>query len=150
MNGLKVILLVVAVLVVGQIADWSVADHLVIALLVILAVAWIWTKLSLRGVSVVRKTGADRAQVGQSLRETLAVRNAGRLSKLWIELMDRSTLPGHDPGRVINVPGRSAVEWDTRTVCVRRGRYHLGPVELRSGDPLGIFTSRLEFGETPR
>jgi uncharacterized protein (DUF58 family) len=76
------------------------------------------------------------------------VRNAGRLSKLWIELMDRSTLPGHDPGRVINVPGRSAVEWDTRTVCVRRGRYHLGPVELRSGDPLGIFASRLEFGET--
>jgi uncharacterized protein (DUF58 family) len=31
---------------------------------------------------------------------------------------------------------------------VRRGRYHLGPVELRSGDPLGIFASRLEFGET--
>ena len=34
-------------------------------------------------------------------------------------------------------------------VCVRRGRFHLGPIELRSGDPLGIFTSRLEFGETP-
>ena len=44
---------------------------------------------------------------------------------------------------------RSAVEWDTRTVCVRRGRYHLGPIELRSGDPLGIFTSRLEFRDTP-
>src|SRR3954466_9602996 len=149
MNGLKVILLVVAVLAVGQIANWSVADHLVIALLVILAVAWIWTKLSLRGVSVVRKTGADRAQVGQALRETLAVRNAGRLSKLWIELLDRSTLPGHDPGRVVTVPGRSAVEWDTRTVCVRRGRYHLGPIELRSGDPLGIFTARLAYPETP-
>jgi hypothetical protein len=65
MNGLKLIFLVVAVLAVGQIANWSVADHLVIALLVILAVAWIWTKLSLRGVSVLRKTGAHRAQVGQ-------------------------------------------------------------------------------------
>ena len=31
MNGLKVILLIVAVLVIGQIADWGVADHLVIA-----------------------------------------------------------------------------------------------------------------------
>ena len=66
MNGLKVILLIVAVLVAGQVADWGVADHLVIALLVILAAAWIWTRLSLRGVSVVRKTGADRAQVGQA------------------------------------------------------------------------------------
>ena len=89
MNGLKVILLIVAVLVIGQIADWGVADHLVIALLVILAAAWVWTRMSLRGVSVVRKTAADRAQVGQSLQETLAVRNAGRLSKLWIELMYR-------------------------------------------------------------
>ena len=131
MNGFKVILLIAAVLLIGHVADWGVADHLVIALLVLLAAAWLWTRLSLRGVSVARKTAADRAQVGQSLQETLAVRNAGRLSKLWIELMDRSTLPGHDPGRVVTVPGRSAVEWDTRTVCVRRGRYHLGPIELR-------------------
>ena len=79
MNGLKVILLIVAVLVIGHVADWAVADHLVIALLVILVAAWVWTKFSLRGVSVVRKTGADRAQVGHSLHETLAVRNAGRL-----------------------------------------------------------------------
>ena len=148
MNGLKSSCSFVAVLVVGQVTDWGVADHLALALLVLLAVAWLWTRLSLRGVSVVRKTGADRAQVGQSLRETLAVRNAGRLGKLWVELLDRSTLPGHDPGRVVTVPGRSAVEWDTRTVCVRRGRYHLGPIELRSGDPLGIFTSRLDFAET--
>jgi hypothetical protein len=67
MNGLKVIVLIVAVLVIGQIADWAVADHLVIALLVILAAAWVWTRMSLRGVSVVRKMGAARAQVGQSL-----------------------------------------------------------------------------------
>ena len=149
MNGLKVILLIVAVLAIGQITDWSVADHLALALLVILFAAWIWTRLSLQGISVARKAGADRAQVGQALGETLTVRNGGRLGKLWIELMDRSTLPGHDPGRVVTVPGRAAVEWDTRTVCVRRGRYHLGPVEVRSGDPLGIFTSRLEFADTP-
>ncbi|MBW3632511.1 MAG: DUF58 domain-containing protein [Chloroflexi bacterium] len=149
MNGLKVIFLIVAVLVIGQITDWGITDHLAVALFVILVAAWIWTRLSLRGISVVRRAGADRAQVGQSLRETLAVRNGGRISKLWIELMDRSTLPGHDPGRVVTVPGRSAVEWDTHTVCVRRGRFHLGPVELRSGDPLGIFTSRTEFSETP-
>lgn len=148
MNGLKLIVLFIAVLVVGQVTGWGVADHLAVALLVVLVVSWIWSRVSLTGVTVVRRTGADRAQVGQALQETLAVRNASRIGKLWVEVLDRSTLPGHDPGRVVGVPGRSAVEWDTRTVCVRRGRYHLGPIDLRSGDPLGIFTSRTEYPET--
>ena len=149
MNGLKIGIIIVAVLVLGQVTEWSVADHLALALLVLLVAAAIWTRLSLRGISVVRTSGSDRAQVGQTLRETLAVRNAGWLTKLWVELLDRSSLPGHDPGRVVTVPGRSAVEWDTRTVCVRRGRYHLGPVAVRSGDPFGIFTSRLDYPDTP-
>lgn len=148
MNGFKLIVILIVVLAIGQITDWSVTDHLAIALLVVLVAAAIWTRLSLRGVSVVRKSGADRAQVGQTLRETLAVRNAGRLGKVWVELLDRSTLPGHDPGRVVSVPGRAAVEWDTRTVCARRGRFHLGPIEIRSGDPLGIFASREDIPET--
>ena len=133
-NGLKVIVLIVAVLVIGQVTDWGIADHLALALLAILVLAWIWTRLSLQGISVVRKAGADRAQVGQSLRESMAVRNGGRLGKLWIELMDRSTLPGHDPGHVVTVPGRSAVEWDTRTVCVHRGWLPYGP-DLRVPHP---------------
>ncbi|MBA2598511.1 MAG: DUF58 domain-containing protein [Chloroflexia bacterium] len=149
MNGLKIVVLFVAVFVAGQITGWGVSDHLALALLVLLVAAWVWTRLSLRGVSVARKTGAARAQVGQSLHETLAVRNAGRLGKFWVELRDRSSLPGHDPGRVVSVPGRSAVEWETRTVCVRRGRYHLGPIEVRSGDPLGIFTSSFAYQDSP-
>jgi uncharacterized protein (DUF58 family) len=148
-NGLKLVLLILAAVVAGQVTDWGVADHLALALLVILVVCWVWARLSLSGITVVRRTAADRAQVGQSLQETLAVRNSSRLGKLWVELLDRSSLPGHDPGRVVGVPGRSAVEWDTRTVCVRRGRYHLGPIDIRSGDPLGIFTSRLQYRETP-
>lgn len=149
MNGLKVVLLFFAVLVAGQVTDWGVADHLAIALLAIIVVCWLWTRLSLSGISVTRRLGSDRAQVGQTLQETLAVRNASRIGKLWIELVDRSSLPGHDPGRVVGVPGRAAVEWDTRTVCVRRGRYHLGPILLRSGDPLGLFASRGDYADTP-
>jgi uncharacterized protein (DUF58 family) len=148
-NALKIVVLLAAALVIGQVTDWRVADHLALALLVLLVAAWVWTRFSLRGVAVARRAGADRAQVGEALRETLAVRNGGMLSKVWIELRDHSTLPGHDPGRVVSVPGRAAVEWDTRTVCVRRGRYHLGPIEIHSGDPLGIFTAGIEYPETP-
>ena len=134
----------------GKVTGWAVADHLAAALLVILVVAFALDPIQPAAPYRWRaKVNADRAQVGQSLHETLAVRNGGFLPKLWVELVDRSSLPGHDPGRVVSVPGRAAVEWDTRTVCVRRGRYHLGPIELRSGDPLGIFTCRLAYPETP-
>ncbi|HEX5499885.1 MAG TPA: DUF58 domain-containing protein, partial [Thermomicrobiales bacterium] len=57
----------------------------------------------------------------------------------WVELDDQSTLPGHAVSRVVHVPGRAAVRWDVETWCVRRGRYRLGPAQLRSGDPLGLF-----------
>jgi uncharacterized protein (DUF58 family) len=147
-NGFKLILLFIGALAIGQITEWRIADHLAIALLVILLVCWIWSRFSLGGITVARRLGADRAQVGQTLNETLAVRNASRMGKYWVEVKDHSSLPGHDPGRVVRVPGRSAVEWDTRTICARRGRYHLGPVSLRSGDPLGVFTSGAEFSES--
>lgn len=149
MNGFKIILLLIVVLAVGQLTNWDVADQLVIALLVVLVASWLWSRASLSGISVFRRAATDRAQVGQTLRETLAVRNGSRLGKLWVELLDLSTLPGHDPGRVVSVPGRKAVEWETQTVCVRRGRFHLGPISIRSGDPLGLFTNTIDFPETP-
>ena len=149
MNGFKILVFLIATLVVGQLTDWDVANHLVLALLAILVICWIWSRVSLSGISVQRHLSADRAQVGQSLAETLAIQNGSRIGKLWVELLDHSTLPGHDPGRVVSVPRRSAVEWDTRTVCARRGRYHLGPVTVKSGDPLGVFTHRYESPERP-
>ena len=143
MNGFKLILLILAVLIVGQVTQWDVADHLALALIVILAISWLWSRVSLNGIFAGRKISSDRAQVGQSLRETLTIRNNSRIGKLWVELLDQSTLPGHDPGRVVHVPRRSTVEWEARTLCVRRGRFHLGPISLASGDPLGVFRTHL-------
>ena len=114
-----------------------------LALIVILAISWLWSRVSLNGIFAGRKISSDRAQVGQSLRETLTIRNNSRIGKLWVELLDQSTLPGHDPGRVVHVPRRSTVEWEARTLCVRRGRFHLGPISLASGDPLGVFRTHL-------
>ena len=148
MGALKIILLIVAALVFGEVTGQSVADHLALALLAVLIAAWVWSRVSLRGLSLRRETAADRAQVGQPLRETVEIRNADRLGKLWLEVVDHSTLPNHSVGRVVHVRGRGAVRWDTETRCVRRGRYRLGPLTLRSGDPLGLFPARLSVPES--
>ena len=142
MPALKVVVLLVVALVVGQATDWLVADQLALALLVLLVAAWIWSRFSLRGVVVRREAATNRAQVGQPLREEVEVHNTGRLAKLWLEVVDYSTLPNHSVSRAVHVGGRRRVRWQTETRCVRRGRYRLGPLVLRSGDPLGLFPTR--------
>ena len=139
MNALKLVLLIAAAVAVGQMTEWEVADQIAIALLALLVVAWLWSRLSLNGLSLARQIGADRAQVGQLLTERIDVMNRAATGKLWLEVLDHSTLPNHAVSRVINVPRRGVTTWESVTRCVRRGRYRLGPVTFRSGDPVGIF-----------
>jgi uncharacterized protein (DUF58 family) len=142
MNAIKIILLIFAAIVIGQTMTWEVADQIAVALLVLLVLAWLWSRLSLRGLSVSRRVASDRTQVGQLLIEQVEIKNRAGLGKLWLEVLDHSTLPNHAVSRVVNVPRRGAATWDVVTRCVRRGRYRLGPITFRSGDPLGIFPKR--------
>lgn len=144
----KLVLLLIAAITVGQLTGWTIADQLAIAIIVLLAGGWLWSRLSLEGVSLVREITSDRAQVGQFFHERFRVRNAGRLGKLWIEVTDHSTLPRHLAGRVLHLGGRSTTTWDVATLSVRRGRYRVGPVTLRAGDPLGLFPRRVVIAES--
>lgn len=145
MGAFKVVLLIVAALVFGQVTDWRAADQLALALIVLLIVARLWSRLSLRGLRLRRHMTADRGQVGELIIDEIEVRNLGRLAKLWLEVIDYSTLPNHTASRVVHIRGRRGVRWRVETRCVRRGRYVLGPVTLASGDPLGMFPSRREL-----
>ena len=143
MGAPKLILLLLVVMGFGQANGWEAADNLSLALIGLLVGAFVWSRLSLRGVAVTRETATDRAQVGQELVERVEVRNGGRLAKLWLEVLDYSTLPGHQVSRVVHVPGRGQVRWEGRTRCVQRGRFRMGPLMLNAGDPLGLFPVRL-------
>src|SRR5262245_18709112 len=97
----------------------------------ILALAFLWTWLNIRKVQIVRQTRARRAQVGQYSEERFVVRYLSRIPKLWIEVRDHSTLPGHHASRVVNsLPGKRQRGWQVRTYARRRGRYTLGPVTI--------------------
>ncbi len=106
--------------------------------LVVLAGLWAWT--SLGRVRVARQTRTLRAQVGDTIEERLAVRNQGRLPKLWVEIRDQSDLPGHRPSRVVVGLGHAQERvWVARTRATQRGRFRLGPLSVTSGDPFGLF-----------
>ncbi|MBE9508219.1 MAG: DUF58 domain-containing protein [Chloroflexi bacterium] len=106
----------------------------------LLAGSWAWSRLALRGVELQRMTRARRAQVGQVFQEQFEIHNSGRLPRLWLEVRDRSALPGSRASRVVaTIKGRQRRPYSVRTRLVRRGMFPLGPTVLAAGDPFGLF-----------
>ncbi|MFM8530082.1 MAG: DUF58 domain-containing protein [Ilumatobacteraceae bacterium] len=148
MKAVKFVLLIVGVLVLGQTLQWDVLDTLALALGAILIGSFVWSALSLRGVHASRSMAGSRGQVGQIFTERLSVENRSLLGKLWVEVIDESDLPEHDPGRVVHLGRHATQTWDVATLCSRRGQFRLGPLALRSGDPLGLFPAMQRMPET--
>ncbi|HEV2108322.1 MAG TPA: DUF58 domain-containing protein [Thermomicrobiales bacterium] len=138
----KVVALLLALVIGAEYTGWPILDQAAVALLVLLGASFLWSRWSLRGLGFQRRLASDRAAVGDTVTEHLEVSNSRRLPKLWLEVRDASTLPGHRASRALHVPGRATTRWLVETPCLRRGRFRLGPVTLRSGDPLGFFPRR--------
>lgn len=138
-NWLKLAAFAVVILILAQINNWRLLDRLFLVLVTLLAAAYLWSWHSLRGLRVTRETRADRAQVGQEISERLRVENLTRWGKFWVEIWDHSTAPGHNASHVVSLmPGNSA-RWRANSICTQRGRYTIGPMTLRGGDPFGLF-----------
>ncbi|MBW7884517.1 MAG: DUF58 domain-containing protein [Caldilineaceae bacterium] len=142
MNARKAFLLVSAV------AAWIIAFNtgrdlafsLSYLLSGILVISYVWSWNSVRGVAIRRVARTRRSQVGQYAEEHFEVTNRSIWPKLWLELVDQSTLPWHSASRVVSALRRKGTQrWLVKTLCTQRGRFRLGPLTLRSGDPLGIF-----------
>ena len=63
---------------------------------------------------------------------------------LWIDIRDHSNLPGYSASRATGVGGRATTRWTTEGSCSQRGIYTLGPLELHTSDPFGLFDVTLE------
>ena len=139
MNALKLIALVIAIFVISQLNQWDILDRVFFALVALLFVAKLWSRFSLGGLVMSRDTRTDRAQVGQPLVERVRLENRSRFAKLWVELIDHSDVPGHRVSRVVHLGSNDSTRWRVETICARRGKFRIGPMTLRSGDPFGLF-----------
>jgi len=114
---------------------------------IVLAYLWAWNNG--RGIRLERWTRSARSQVGKLAEERLEIYNATSFPKLWLEVRDYSNLPGHRASRVIHsLGGQCRRSWIVKTLCQQRGRFTLGPVTITSGDPLGLFTRRVDLPQT--
>ncbi len=110
----------------------------------LLAITYAWARTLQRGLTLKREMRYGWAQVGDTLEERFSLQNSGGLPATWVEIEDRSTLPGYNASRATGVDAGSTNQWITSGACTRRGLYWLGGTGLATGDPFGIFTVRLE------
>lgn len=116
--------------------------YLFYSLMALIAVSYFWSRHIGQRISLSREARREGVQVGEKLREKFAVTNRSRLPVFWVEMVDRSNLPGYQASRVESMGGGARRTWDAETVCWRRGLYTLGPVDMRTGDPFGLFSAR--------
>lgn len=106
----------------------------------IFAGGWVWSRLSLRGLRLVRSARTLRAQVGQVFEERFELHNASRLPHLWLEVRDDASLSGSKGSQVLTMfGGHQGRSYLARTRLTQRGAFPLGPTTLLSGDLFGLF-----------
>ncbi len=112
---------------------------LLIGLAGMLVTAFFWARQLARGLSAERHLQYGWVSVGDRLEEKFALTNRSIFPALWAEIRDESNVPGYQVGAVRSVGAADRVQWRQASVCSRRGHYRLGPWEIHSGDPFGIF-----------
>ena len=106
---------------------------------------WLYARQTMDGLSLRRSVGQTYAHLGDTIELRYELRNENRLGKLWLDVFERSSWPEPLPGRVLSIGGRSTRSWKVLVKALRRGRFRLGPIVLRSGDPFGLFGTRREI-----
>lgn len=104
---------------------------------------WIVSRQTLEGLTVKRQIGQAYAHLGDTIELRYELFNSHRFGKLWLEIFEESNWPEHLPGRVLSIAGQKERKWKVLVRALRRGRFQLGPIVLRSGDPFGLFSTEM-------
>lgn len=127
-------------------------DRVWMTLLVGFGGAWLigafWVLSLARNLHFDREIRFGWAQVGDRLQERFTLVNAGWAMALWVEIKDYSNLQDYRPSRVTSVGSFGRLQWSTDGICTRRGLYMLGPTDICTGDPFGIYTLNLHLPDS--
>jgi uncharacterized protein (DUF58 family) len=121
------------------------AYSLLYALVLLFLVSYLWSRLAADNLVVQRTSPEGQYQVGDHFEENFIIENRSWIPVPLIELTDFSNLPGYNPGRVFSLKGRRTRRWTSRGQFKQRGLFTFGPVELRYGDPFGLFARTLRI-----
>jgi len=119
------------------------AYSLFYALVLLFVVSYLWSRLAADNLVVERQSPEGQYEVGDRFEEHFTIENRSWIPVPLIELTDFSNLPGYNPGRVFSLKSRRSRRWTSRGAFKQRGLFTFGPIELRYGDPFGLFARTL-------
>ncbi len=141
------LLLAVVLLVAAFSTGLSFLFYLLYLGILVVGGSYVLTRLGLSDLEAGYAVSQLHAHVGEQLRITYTLRNAGRLPKAWLEVHNPTSLPGGLPGRALSLTPRGERSWLIRAPLTRRGHYRIEPLQIRTGDPFGFFESSATVGQ---
>lgn len=148
LNSWLLPVLVLAALITDLIEPYRGWRIMVVGLGGALVIAYLWSRSLARGLQLTREMRFGWAQVGDRLVERFTLRNQGWAAAVWAEIDDQSTLPDYHASRGTGLPGKDSLRWHTEAICSRRGLFVLGPTQVQTGDPFGLFSVSLSYPST--
>ncbi|HKW77625.1 MAG TPA: DUF58 domain-containing protein [Candidatus Limnocylindria bacterium] len=127
-----------ALFVVAASTGVELLSYLAYLLLFVGVAMWVNARLTLRGLTITRVLSQTYAHLGDTFEIVYELSNES-VGKLWLEISEESNWPEPLPGRVLSIGRRKTRKWKVLAKAIRRGRYKVGPIVLRSGDPFGLF-----------
>lgn len=104
-----------------------------------LIISAVWAYSLWKGLSFRREMRNAWAQVGDKFSEQFTITNTSRFPALSVSLLDESNFPGYKSSVAWPVGGRFDKFWYMDSICYTRGLYYVGPTEIQTGDPFGVF-----------
>lgn len=118
---------------------------------VLLMVSFLWAHASLAGIYFQRHARSLRASVGDMFEETFEVKNSGRLPRLYVQVLNESSLPQAAGSRILTwIRAGQNRSYLARTWLIQRGVFELGPTRIVSSDPFRLFPVEQTFPAADR
>ncbi len=144
---LYVILALMVLLLLSSMAtgfDLAVKLNYILGLLIV--VSWLWSRAGAGQIDAEVRRPVGPFSVGDTVSEQIKIYNRGRTPKAWVEVEDKTNLPGvsfnHVTPLSIMVPF-SLVE--SESTLTKRGEFTIGPLVVRVADPFSLFPREVEF-----
>lgn len=131
----------------GMATGFDLSVRLYYALAILLLAGWLWARSSSERMTAQVERPAGPFTVGDTISETVVLRNGGGTPKAWVEVEDYTDLPGIKFKRIASLGLLVAFDrLDMSGTVTRRGEYTIGPLVARTSDPFSMFPQEVIFG----
>ncbi|HZM73022.1 MAG TPA: DUF58 domain-containing protein [Candidatus Polarisedimenticolia bacterium] len=146
LRRLQLALFALILLVAAFSTGWAFLFYLVYLAVLVVGGSYVLTRLGLSDLEAGYAVDQLSGHVGDRIRVTYTLRNTSRIPKLWLEIHNPTSLPAGLPGRAISLGPRTERSWLVRTPLTRRGHFRIEPLQIRTGDPFGLFEASASVG----